>query len=335
MFKNEKAESQTVEFPLVFDAVQVSDDQWISKINVKDLMLFRIKQFISYNANTQRQLRKTIRGKGGEVFYSIYVNKGAVKSIRKELEQHKFIPNTLTFNMAQDGETVFEYDEKKKQLIIYKLSYFDIVDGYHRYLAACEVYDKNPAFDYTFEMRIINFPEWKARDFIFQEDQKTKMRRTVSKMYDSSNFANRIISSVNSNPKCLLSGMLTVNSPFCNIDIAAQVINILFFEKKNMTTAEINMSIMKVSNSLIQFINEVLAEEPNIIDKALSNSEIVVAMVVFYLYYNNRTKNITIENLLGTIRNVSNDPKIQSKADANILGKSAIVSIVQHIENLI
>lgn len=85
-FSQMKVEPIEVKFPLVFDALQISDEQWISKISVADLMLFRSKQFISYNANTQRQLKKIIKGKGGE--YQITLCSGRVADMSDKLYEY-------------------------------------------------------------------------------------------------------------------------------------------------------------------------------------------------------------------------------------------------------
>ena len=47
-------------FPIKWDMVEVSDDQWIGKITVQDLMKLRDARLIKYNENTQRTLKRVI-----------------------------------------------------------------------------------------------------------------------------------------------------------------------------------------------------------------------------------------------------------------------------------
>jgi len=280
-FKNEKFEIDTLEFPLVFDAIKISDDQWITKITVRDLMKMRFKRFITYNANTQRQLKKVV--KNGEAVYQISINQKAVKSIEKALKNNSFIANTLTFNLPEDA--LFTYDEEKKQLIIEKASGVDIVDGYHRYLAACKVFDNNHDFDFTFELRIIHFDEFRAKEFIFQEDQKTQMKRIASVAYDMNRASNQVIGRVNKNPMCNLYGMLSINSGFCDIGVASNLIDSLIFKGKKLDQAELNVEIVKASRSLSNYLNMVTDAIPEFLQSKVNDRQLAVVMYFFKEYY--------------------------------------------------
>ena len=62
-----------IKFPLKFKMIEISSEQWIGKISVKQLMQLRDCQLINYNINAQRTMRKIIRR--NLEFYQIYLNK--------------------------------------------------------------------------------------------------------------------------------------------------------------------------------------------------------------------------------------------------------------------
>ena len=87
------------------------------------------------------------------------MNNKAVSEIAYAYEHNEFIPNTLTFNIPMETNFDFYYDEDSCTLIINSLPYFDISDGYHRYVAMCRERDVNPSFNIPWELRIINFSD--------------------------------------------------------------------------------------------------------------------------------------------------------------------------------
>lgn len=190
-YKNERYREVAPVFPLVIEAVQIRDDQWVGKITVKDLMKLRDNHLIHYNENTQRTLRRIVRG--NTETYKIYVNNGAIKNIKESFLTGTYIPNMLTLNIPETSD--FSY--KNGKLTITEMEYFDILDGYHRYRAISDIYNQDKDFDYDMELRIVCFPEEKARQFIWQEDQKTKMRKIDSDQLNSNNAGNQVATSLN------------------------------------------------------------------------------------------------------------------------------------------
>lgn len=185
-WENEKYHKEEFSLPIKFDVVQISGDQWVGKTSVKQLMELRDAHFIRYNEKTQRTLRRITRN--GEESFEIAINKKAVKEIADSLKNGTYIPNIITLNIPEDA--AFKYSEKKNELKIEKASYIDILDGYHRYLAMSSLFIADPSFDYPMEIRLVSYPEEKAKQFIWQEDQKTKMRKVDSDFLNQESSAN-------------------------------------------------------------------------------------------------------------------------------------------------
>ena len=179
---------QRLKFPLQFNVIEIVENcQWIGRITVKELMLIRDAQKIHYDPNAQRPMKYV--DNGVESYYKIYTNETAIRAIQQSYKHRTYIPDTITFNMPDDTEC--EYDDGV--LTITHLDHFDITDGYHRYVAMNREFNENPDFDYPMEFRITRFPLEKTRHFIWQADQKTKMKKCQSDAFNQDDAANQVV----------------------------------------------------------------------------------------------------------------------------------------------
>lgn len=217
---------EKVSFPLKFDMTRINDSQYIGKISVKELMLLKDAQLINYNENAQRTMKHIVKGE--TEYFQIALNKEAVRAIMNSYESDLYIPNTITLNLPEEAD--YSYDEKKKQLVIHSLKYFDILDGYHRYIAMSKIYSQDPEFDYEMELRIVRFEESKAKRFIWQEDQKTKMRKVDSDSMDSAKVSNKIVDRINNDSRFILSGKVSRNKGIINASYLANIIEVVLLK---------------------------------------------------------------------------------------------------------
>ena len=147
-YKEEKYKNEVLKFPIKFKMVQIAEDQWIGKIDVQTLMKFRKAQIINYNADTQRTMKRIVNGDGEE--YKISLNKESVAEIADLMIKGLYIPDPFTLNISASNEkNAFYFNEKNSEFIITELAEFDIIDGYHRYVASCNVVDMNPNINNT------------------------------------------------------------------------------------------------------------------------------------------------------------------------------------------
>ena len=219
-YTNFQFEKQQIKFPLEYDMVQISDDQWIGSISSHDLAKLSEAQLINYNENTQRPLRRIANG--DQTYYKIWINKTAVRKIVDLMKRDMFIPNTLTFNIPEG--TKLYYNNGK--LVIEKLDHFDIIDGYHRYLALCKILANDPNFDYTFELRIVRFSTDDAERFIWQEDQKNRIRKVDLDAIDVDDPSNKIVKALNRNIENPYQGKITRNGGIINATLLAKAIKL-------------------------------------------------------------------------------------------------------------
>ena len=220
---NSKMEEEHVDFPIVFkNAVKVTEDQWISTITAEQLMKFKQARIINYDENEQRAMKFV---KNGDMeIYKPYINRASVEAIKQTMEAGEYIPDPITINMGDEAE--FSFDEDKSQLTIYSIpsGMFNLIDGYHRYLAISSIYDFDKSFTLTMELRIVSFSRTKAQRFIYQADQKTQMRRLISNSYNPSDIPNVICSRLNDSPLYPVQGMIGKNGARINAPVLAQLI---------------------------------------------------------------------------------------------------------------
>ena len=233
-YKNSKYETSDIKFPLRLKMIQVTDDQWIGRINTKTLMEFRKAQLINYNANAQRTMQRIVKGE--KEFYKITINNETVSAIKKLVKRNVYIPTPFTLNIPTDSNAEFYYDEDRCELVINSIESFDISDGYHRYITFCSIHDdKENNFDYNMEFRIINFPDDKVQQFIYQEAQQTKMRKIDTNSFNMSNAANVVVTRLNENPMCNLQGLISRNQGVIHFGYLADFVNYFYFKNINKT----------------------------------------------------------------------------------------------------
>lgn len=282
----EKWQNETVKFPLCFDMTKINETQYIGHISVRELMLLKDAQLINYNENAQRTMKHIVKGE--LEYFQISLNKEAVAAIIDSYEEELYIPNTITLNIPEDAD--FSYDDKRKQLVIHNTEYLDILDGYHRYIAMSKIYSQNPNFDYEMELRIVQFSEEKARRFIWQEDQKTKMRKIDSDSMDIAKVSNKIVDRMNNNSKFILASKISRNKGIINAAYLSNVIDIIFL--KGIKKSEELRAIKTISSELAETIEEFTDLYPEYLDKPWDK------MLTYMVCY---------EGKFGSIKNLKKD----------------------------
>ncbi len=269
---------EKAKFPLEFDMTLINDEQFIGKISVKELMKLKDSQLINYNENAQRTMKRIVRGEAE--YYQISLNKDAVYSIMESFKSDIYIPNTITLNLPDDA--VYYYDEVEKKLVIKKAEYLDILDGYHRYIAMSKVCTEYPDFDYEMELRVVQFTEDKARRFIWQEDQKTKMSRVDSESMDTAKLSNKIVERVNMS-NCILAGQISRNGGIINAAQLSNAIDIVLL--KGIGKTEERTALKKYSAEIINAIEYLTDKDQYAVNNPWPKK--FIFMMVYEIKYGN------------------------------------------------
>jgi hypothetical protein len=321
-YRISKYKDPKLKFPLRFKVIQINDDQWTGKIDIKTLMKMREAQIINYNINAQRTLQKIVKGE--KEIYKISINPASVNAIKKLFENNIYIPTPFTLNIPVDTDYDFYYDEDNCELVIKSLDHFDLTDGYHRYIAGCNLSDIDKTFNYTMELRIVNFTEDKAKQFIYQEDQKTKMRKVDSESMNMNKAANIVVNRLNESPQCNLQGSISRNKGIINFGYLADLVNYFYFKggiKKN-EKAVILTAVKELTNNF----NKLTEYNSVYLEKPYSYKQICAIMYVFDYF---RDKEEDFCDIIDEI--VARAEKLNSKKFYNKTPKKAIMNEIESI----
>lgn len=324
-YKDSKYEITDIKFPLRLKMIQVTDDQWIGRINTKTLMDFRKAQLINYNANAQRTMQRIVKGE--KEFYKITINNETVSAIKKLVKKNVYIPTPFTLNIPTDSNSEFYYDEDRCELIIKSIEAFDISDGYHRYVTFCSIHDddKENNFDYNMEFRIINFPDDKVQQFIYQEAQQTKMRKIDTNSFNMSNAANVVVTRLNENPMCNLQGLISRNQGIIHFGYLADFVNYFYFKninktKEKSTTIAAIKELTDNFNMLTEY-NSVYLEEEYSFKK-------LAAVMCMFNYFRDKDKKHMLE-IMGEV--VKRTEQLDNKKFYSKTPKKSIMNDIEEI----
>lgn len=325
LYSTSKFKVDKIKFPLKFKAIQVREDQWLTTIDFKMLMKMRAAQLIVYDENTQRTMERVVRG--DKEIFRIKIDQHSVSEIEDRYTDDSYIPTPLTFNIPEDVESDFYYNEETCELIINKLSNFDIVDGYHRYIAACKTCDRDNRINRVMELRIVNFPEYKAKQFIFQEDQKTKMPKAESNTFDQTNLANNIVDRINSKSESNIKGLISRNKTLINYADFADLIKYFYLSDKKANKNR-NSILLSVTNELVENLNMLTEYNPDkYLEKKYSYKQLVAIMYCFN-YFRDKDKTNMCQIIDKVVKKVEllDNKKFQQK-----LSKRAMMNEIEEI----
>lgn len=275
-YLTERLENDTIKFPIRIKCIQVASDQWIGATDTKFFMDLRKAQLIKYNANAQRVMKRIIKGES--ILFKLVPNKIAIKAIRVLMQKGMYIPTTITLNIPYDSDAVFYYDDKEMELVVKDIKSFDISDGYHRFLAMCEESDVNNKFNYPMEIRVINFTDEKTKQFIYQEDQKTKMAKGNSNAMNMSRPSNNVIDKLNEMSTFEFKGQIGLNEGTINYAALSDVIEYFYFSTKKEYS---NIDIRNARDDVKEKLNALAEYDQKYITKILGKKELAL---IFYIF---------------------------------------------------
>ena len=233
---------------------------------------------------------------GGKEIYRPSVDYKAVNQITEAYAERKFIPNTISLNISLDDEDI-DLSFKDNILTIKNLKAFDIFDGYHRYLAMGINYDKDHDFDYPTALRITNFSINKAKQFIFQEDHKTKMKRVDAASFDQFNPGNLVIERLNTDPAFDLRNSIDIKGGKIHAGILSAALNRWYFNTKRKIERK---DIIRVTRDIKQQLNDFVEVNEEYLDKKWEKFEIWT--IVYGLY-----KQATPEEIMSAINKLTEE----------------------------
>ena len=321
-YSKSKYHEETIKFPIEIKCVPVTADQWIGSVDVDFIMKLRRAQLINYNANAQRTLQKVVKGERS--YYKITLNKDAINKIIESMDNGNYIPNTITLNMPETAD--FSYDDSKCVLSIKTLNHFDISDGYHRYIAMGQLKDKNPDFNYPMELRIIMFSEDKVKQFIYQEDQKTKMKKIDSDSMNMNAPENLVVERLNRDVMFNLKNKIARNNGSINYGELAAIIKYFYFKGQGVDKSI--RRIIEVESEIRDKSNKLTETYPSLLDKDYSFAEL---MVIFYTFDNVSIADYNPERTFNLLNRIN---EIDLKIFATKTPRKGMISAIIQLERM-
>lgn len=319
-YSKSKYQEETIKFPIEIKCVPVAADQWIGSIDVDFIMKLRKAQLINYNANAQRTLQRVVKGERS--YYKITLNKDAINKIIESMDNGNYIPNTITLNMPETAD--FSYDDSKSILSIKSLDHFDISDGYHRYIAMGQLKDKNPDFNYPMELRIVMFSEDKVKQFIYQEDQKTKMRKIDSDSMNMNAPENLVVERLNRDVMFNLKNKIARNNGSINYGELAGIIRYFYFKGQNVDKSV--RRIIEVENEIKDKFNKFTEIYSNYLDKDYNFTEL---MIIFYTFDNVTVNDYNPEHSFVLLNKIN---ELDLKMFATKIPRKGMISAITQLE---
>lgn len=310
-FSKEQIHRDFLAFPVRIPAIQVSDDQWIGMCDCKFLMLLREAQMIYYNTNTQRTLQRVVRH--GNESYRISINNVAVNDIKASMQNGTYISDTISLNMPEDAE--FYYNADKRELVLNSIDHFDIIDGFHRYKAMCSAIDNDPEFNYSMELRIVQYDETKAKQFIWQQDQKTKMKKLDSDSMNVSAPENITVERLNQNPMFNFHGEVNRSGGLIAFQDLAMVVKAVYFN--GVKKADERKVINSTVNELKEKINYISDADSELLSHRFTRLEIITLVIVLHELDDFTNANKIWKNVL---EKVSEDKSFANKLSIGLSG---------------
>jgi len=232
--------SDMIELPITFDEViKVTDNQYITTLSIQKIKQLQDSKLISYNFDAQRNPKYKIDNEG-ELIKVANIKPQAVKEISDDMVSGKFIPNTITLNILQNGEEDFVFDAKAHELTITR-GMINIIDGFHREMGLIDAIGQNESLDFPMEIRITNWDIQKCRNFIRQESIRNKIdTKYLSSVINVDKWGNKVVNKLNEG-QCDLKGKITTdvvvirkNKAYTMFDLMSDTIDLLWDIKTNM-----------------------------------------------------------------------------------------------------
>ena len=237
-------------FPLTFKNVtEIFPGYWQTTITAQELERLNKANILIYNPNTQRGYKVTKKNIG------IDVDPKKVEEISERMLNGEQFPDDLKFNILKTGNEKIFYNPKSKTLTISDDSVLNIFDGMHRKSANSLTINVNPDIEFTWPLKITNFSEIKAHDFMTQINKQTPINIDVLKIKDYSKNENLVLDKI-MDSKCDLANITKDTDSFVKSNRGLTTKPILAEAiKDNYDNLESAMQRDEVAKWIVEFTN--------------------------------------------------------------------------------
>ena len=190
----------------IADWKQVSPNKYTIYVTIDEVIKWRNYNKLRFNPETQRDLI-TIIVKGVPI-KKLDINRKSINEMKELRKKGLYFPVRGIININPDY-----FDKpiiKDSKMIIPAETHMDLIEGFHNYIAMCEVKDENPNYEELCEFDIMLLNVDDANRFILQMDKKNHFKTNQTIRMDRINQVNYIIDQLNKSGEFHLYG--TINS---------------------------------------------------------------------------------------------------------------------------
>lgn len=330
-YRRSKYEEEKIEFPLKFKVVQIEDDQWIGRIDIRTLMILKNASLIYYNTDTQRVMQRVV--KGNKEIFKISVKKKSVEEISREFSDGTFIPNTITLNIPDNVDADFYYDSETCELVFKNIDHFDITDGYHRFLGAANAFELHDDFNYNMELRITTFSEDKALRFINQEDKKNHMKKIDSKSMNTNDPSNMLVKRINEDSNFDLKGKISRNEGLISFSEFSELIRYFYF--KGVDKKDERRIMLSAKSEIVNNFNKLTEYNVVYLEQRMSYEILLSAMFCFDYFKNKNIESSNICQIIEKTAEIINSSNKRNKFKRMKVGDALMKCVKEIVEGIL
>lgn len=173
---------EDLKYPLVFEnVVRLNENHFNIPMPTSLINQLQTSKLLTRDRESQRET--IIRDVDGRQVEHLKIFPKSIKEIKLLLLSGDYHPDELKFNLNDNGDAQWEYDEEAKQLTVYAGD-ISLIDGNNRVIAIEEAMDEDPNINISFPVSFTIFPLWKAQAIIYQQEKKNPINASVTATYE-------------------------------------------------------------------------------------------------------------------------------------------------------
>ncbi|GAV11376.1 DNA sulfur modification protein DndB [Paenibacillus sp. NAIST15-1] len=188
--KYKRTNGGEVSLPYTFESVlKTSDIDYLTVLSYQDIAKLWNYGILTYNFQSQRLSKKKMNSKN-KIVEKADVNLRSVKNIVRLMQEGKYSPSTLLFNVLVDGKSSIEYEDG--ELTVTEESTINLIDGMHRVQAILKVIEENPDFEGYMNVDIKHYTLEKAQQLLAITNMVNRFDKTLIKNYMAESIGAKI-----------------------------------------------------------------------------------------------------------------------------------------------
>ena len=180
-------------YPIIFDnAQQLSLDDYMIVVDIKDIINLYNSNVLEYNFDTQREPKYVKDKNKNSMIMKPKINRQSVNEIKDYLLKGMLIPTVITLNVLADDRDDIQYNKSKGELII-NSGEIDILDGFHRISGMLRALRENPELEQKMYLSVKNYSIKKAQQYVAQINKVNKVDKSHLQSLQEERYSDYVV----------------------------------------------------------------------------------------------------------------------------------------------